>query len=461
MKILERLVPVLFALMLFWVFGRFASADPSIAENSLWLIMVWGVFAIAILPRKKWKPTVPWIGSLIVALILTYGWFMIANAKAFFDLSEFGFQELTGRFWEWGPGTVAKKASVPIMMETTGLFLVFFAAVRARETRSWKTLLAVLPILGSVITMVGLYHRVIEAPSVWFIDQRHPPTFFAPFVYNGHAGAYLNFAGAIGFGFWVAACARRHTAMTLGWAILTAMCFLGSVATGSKGTALVLLITLGLCLWAHRRRLLTIWRDYREGPGGMRLEGRIFAIASVFLILVFGAVGVQKLIVRMDDFIEDARDGSAGTVEGRKEIMRVMWKMSAIDEGSWFGFGPGSFATVVPFFLANEDPPVRGRWLYGHSDPLQLVVEWGYIGAILWMAFAVGALVCGRKTIKSSRDSSSKDLTRGIMIGLGSMAIHSCFDFPFGILSLELVALFVCGLLWGGAGSREKLTTEK
>lgn len=456
MKGIQVLTIALFALMLAWVIGRFASADPQIAQHSIWLMIGWAVLAILCLSPGKRALPLPMFGLALTALILVYGWFMTMNAKTFFEIVP---QEYPDRFWKGGPGSMTHNASVPRMIEITGLILIFFAAAKSRQSRSWRLLLAVMPILGALITIVGLYHRVLQAPSVWFIDQRHPPTFFAPFVYNGHAGAYQNFAGAIGFGFWVSAWGRAHSAKTLGWGILAAMCFLGGLATASKGAALILMMTLGLSVLFHRRKLWMMWREYRDRPQGMKLESKIFAVGSVVLVLVFGAVGIQKLLVRMDDFIEDASDGSAGTVEGRKGIMKVMLNMSAPDEGGWFGFGPGSFATIVPFFRDSVDPPITGRWLHGHSDPLQLVTEWGYLGALLWATLAVGALVCGRKTIQATRDSSSKALTRGMIVALVSMSAHSCFDFPYGIISLKLVAIFVAGLLWGGvvAGNRAKI----
>lgn len=452
MKKLEIALGVLFALLVAWVFGRFASADPEIAEHSVWLIMGWSLLSLLILPRARGH-FFSKIATIILVAILAFGWFMVLNSKASFNFMELSFQENQQRLWDGGPGTMTRDASIPKMIEISGLSLVFLAAVRWRRTNLWPSLLAVFPILGATITMVGLYHRVLDAEAVWFIDTRHPSTFFAPFVYNGHAGAYLNFAGAIAFGFGVSALGHGKSAKTLGWGILTSMCFLGTLATASKGATLILAITVGLSFFLHRRKILMVWRSLRENPRSLKLEGKLFLLTSAILFLVFGAVGVQKLLVRMDDFIEDAQDGRAATFEGRKQIIKVMLGMSAIDEGGWFGFGPGSFATVVPFFLSVADEPPRGTWLHGHCDPVQLITEWGYSGASLWFIFAIGSVAAGRATLRATRKSFSKSLTRGMMIALTSMGIHSCFDFPFGILSLKLVAMFCCGLLWGAVRS--------
>ncbi|MDF1713716.1 MAG: O-antigen ligase family protein [Akkermansiaceae bacterium] len=305
--------------------------------------------------------------------------------------------------------------------------------------------------------MVGLYHRVVEAPSVWFSDQKHPPTFFAPFIYNAHAGSFLNFSGAIGFAFCVSTLDRAASSKSIGWGIVTALCFLGAIATASKGAFLVLLITLALCVLIHRKRLWEFCLSARGRSRGQGFERKLLILASVVLVSGFALVGGQKLVNRMDHLIEDAKDGSAGTVEGRKGIMRVMLKMGREDEGGWVGFGPGSFESVVPFFFADKDYFMPGRWIHGHSDPLQLVVEWGYIGAGLWAVLALGALYCGAKALREGGDFTARPLTRGMMVALVSMTLHSSFDFPFGILSLKLVAIFLCGLLWGGVTQKASL----
>lgn len=454
MKKSEIAIVLLFALVMGCVFGRYGSANPKIAFNSLCLIVAWSTLALLILPGKRFFLPIPRLGLIIVALILVFGWFMVINARAYYLFGEIRFELISDRLWEEGPGSVTKEASVTKMFEVSGLFLCLFAAVRSRESKSWTGLLAIIPILGAMITLIGLYHRVLEAPAVWFVDQKHPPTFFAPFIYNAHAGSYLNFSGAIGFAFWISSLQRASSSKSIGWGIVTALCFLGAIATASKGAFLILLITLALCVLMHRKRLWEFCSSAKGRLGGQGFERKLLILASVVLVACFALVGGQKLVTRMNHFVEDAKDGSAGTVEGRKGIMRVMLKMGSEDEGGWVGFGPGSFESVVPFFLADEDYYIPGRWLHGHSDPLQLVVEWGYIGAALWVALALGAVYHGFRSLGEKGDFSSRPLTRGMIIALVSMTLHSCFDFPFGIFSLKLAAIFVCGLLWGGRSSR-------
>jgi O-antigen ligase len=80
---------------------------------------------------------------------------------------------------------------------------------------------------------------------------------------------------------------------------------------------------------------------------------------------------------------------------------------------------------------------------------LQLVVEWGYVGAALWLVFGIGGLVNAMNSLKKQGDADTPPLVRGMMIALIVMSIHSAFDFPFGILSVKCAAIFLLGLLWG------------
>jgi hypothetical protein len=383
-------------------------------------------------------------------LIIGYGWLTVVNARADYLVSDLAFNEFDHRLWESGPGSVARNVSITKMVEISGLFLLFFAAVRARESGVWKLLLAILPLLGVVVTFVGIAHRVMDARSIWFEEgQRLPETFFAPYVYNGSAGAFLNLAGATAFSFWVASFWSSSRSKKIGWGIVTVICFLGVIATASKGSFLMLLATLALSLLFHRKRLVAFWPEFRGQIMGRGVEGKLILICVTAIIFAFAAVGVPRLITRMDNLIEDAQDGSASTVDGRLGIMRVMLKMSSLDEGGFGGFGPGSFEYVVPYFFVDKDYFLPGRWINGHSDPLQLVVEWGYVGAALWLVFGIGGLVNAMNSLKKQGDADSPPLVRGMMIALIVMSIHSAFDFPFGILSVKCAAIFLLGLLWG------------
>lgn len=458
LNVARLLAFVSFIVILGYALGRYASAQPEVALQSLKAISIWSAVALILFPRGQGWLGKSWVVLVLAGLILLYGWFMVLNAKAENNLNQFQFELIEDRLWPGGPGSVAQSPSLRKMLEISGLLLLFFAAVRARQSFHWKFLLAVLPILGAIITLVGIFHRIVDAPGIWFSEEKHPPHYFAPFIYHGNAGSYLNLAGALAFGFLMSAIGKRERSWIVGWGIVTALCFVGVAATASKGAVLIGLIMFVALILVHRKRLLFQWAELKSREIRFSSEQKLIILVITLLVLTMGFVGVERLLVRMDNFIEDASDGSAVTVEGRIGIMRVMAAMASPDEGGWAGFGPGSFSTVVRYFLNNPEYGIRGSWRNGHCDPLQLVTEWGYVGAALWIVFGLGAMWKGIRTIRFRGADASVSLTRSMMVAIASMALHSSFDFPFGIFSLKLSAILVCGFLWGGPGKREALS---
>lgn len=450
MKTVIPKIPLIFFLFLTGaIFGSNGSASPEAAATALRAVGLWAILAICLLPRLRWLPRPHLIGFVSFLAVLAFGWFMVFNARAGYSTDTFSFTTNESRFWKGGPGALTREASLTKMLEVSGLFLVFLAAVRSRETEEWKRFLIVFPILGALITLVGLYHRVVGAPSIWFVDKTHPATFFAPFIYNANAGAVLNFSGALAFSFWIVSFGESGRAKSIFWSLTSLLCFLGVLATASKGAVLVLCWTLGVSGVIHRGRLLSIFSDGFRSLKRSGLESKVLFLVTALIASSFLAAGLPYLIFRMLSFVEDAQDGSAATVEGRLGIMRVMSKMARLDEGGWEGFGPGSFPTIVPYFLADEDYFIPGRWLHGHCDPLQLLVEWGYLGATLWFILGAGGILRGALSLRAEVvPPLSRPLIRGMMVALSSLAIHSCFDFPFGLFSIKFAAVVVLAMLW-------------
>jgi len=451
MKKFLKITPFFFLLLLvIFVFGAFGSAPEEIKKVSVVLIGGWSLYAVIFFPRQWLVPKIPVFCLILVVAILIFGWLVTLNAKASYSFVDFSFKEIENRFWKQGPGTVTQKASIAKMWEVTALFLAFLAVVRSCESRWWKWVLGMFPVLGAAITCIGLYHRAIDASSVWLVDQIHPETFFAPYVYNANAGALLNFCGAIAFSFWISSLGQTILSRKVFWGLLTLLSFAGSVATASKGAFLVMLITVGLCGLAHRGRIFSTVTLGFKNLKSSKLESRVLAGTFLILVFLFFVVGLPSLLSRVTGLLEDLRAGDSATVNGRLGIMKVLLKMSYPNEGGYVGFGPGSFSIVVPYFLAKEEPVILGRWIHGHCDPLQLIAEWGYFGAAAWILFGSGALVRGVILLRRNVPSvSHRPLMRGAIVALTSLIVHSFFDFPFGLLSIKFAAMLAIGVLWG------------
>jgi O-antigen ligase len=147
-----------------------------------------------------------------------------------------------------------------------------------------------------------------------------------------------------------------------------------------------------------------------------------------------------------------------------------------IRDAPYFGYGPGTFPLVFPFYSSSYGDKLNGIWKYAHTDHLQIVIEWG-LGALLWQTLFVGALWhLGRnavggprvvRTLRPSRRDSGRtlfpaDLNRlatqpsveraatyaGLFFALLGVTIHAIYDFPLQIASIQLYATTILGCAW-------------
>ena len=118
------------------------------------------------------------------------------------------------------------------------------------------------------------------------------------------------------------------------------------------------------------------------------------------------------------------------------------------NEAYWHGSGPGTFPYLIPFYIPKESK-LEVAWEYGHCDPLQTILDWGYFGALAWFTIGIGGVARGAYLLlKRKVPHDDIHLVKGMIISLIGVGIHSCFDFPLSILSIHLVAISLCGILW-------------
>lgn len=131
----------------------------------------------------------------------------------------------------------------------------------------------------------------------------------------------------------------------------------------------------------------------------------------------------------------------------------LTWKQSLIMwRDHWlFGIGNGSFEYV---FARYRVPALDGKaYDFAHNDHLQLLVEQGVIGAVLFYA-ALGLCWCTMLGAYCKRGGGSRrGLLLGIMIAVSAFFLHGFVDFNFHIpgLALWFYALLALGLVLSAA----------
>jgi hypothetical protein len=117
---------------------------------------------------------------------------------------------------------------------------------------------------------------------------------------------------------------------------------------------------------------------------------------------------------------------------------------------SWWGFGPGTFHLIFPFFTNSLGTRIEGYWEYAHEDYLETLVEWGFCGAAAWF------LLFGQTVVRAAWrfwcwprhwDSNERRFTLACFLALGAILIHATVDFPMQIASLQLYTAVLLGLI--------------
>ena len=425
-----------------------------------WATGIGALLCLFLLPGRRSLRNFPVILGIAAGVLLLFGWFMVANASHDHDSKTWQFVRLEGPLFSWAPGSIVRSRSIGVMIELTLVLLALVAAVRASEGSAWRGLFALLALLGAAVALLGLFHKAAAAPTVYWIEDVSQPaqTFFAPYVYNANAGAFMNLCLPLAMGLALSGVGvERKRAAGIVWSLVAAIIIAGIVVAASKGAIIVLLLTLPIILiWNHRR--LRVLIDGFFVQRGRKMERLLIMGALAVLILSFVAIGISFVIVRWNEFFGRFEDPSSTDLTGRYEIIKLMIRMSGWEEGGWHGFGPGTFRHLVPYFNTEVGTEIDGVWLHGHCDPLQTTVEWGWLGAAAWLVIGGGAVVSGLLLLRTKGLLASADvpLVRGAVVALAMVGLHSVQDFPLSIYSIHLSAMLLCGVCWGLHASRRR-----
>jgi hypothetical protein len=396
--------------------------------------------------RAKPAPTLARFPTLLLgvaAVLLLIGWWMVINARWIYDADFFLFV-LRTPLTAAGPGSVDYSVSVAWMVRATLLIgAVFFAARLARDPvwlmRLWWTI----ALTGGSIALLGLIQKATGAPMIFWEHVDVPvESFFATYYAHGNAGAYLNLVVPVSAALAVRGFLRKGS--HLGRAIALVACLLVMVAIvsntsrGGQAVGLILLLGVGLTL-----RDLLIARALR-----MEKKTVLIAVAVVGFALV-AIAGVSQLDRSLGRWQQLESKVSADS-----RWLATKAAVGAIPDAGWFGFGPGTFRVVFPYYTNGLGPRVGGIWRFLHQDYLQTIMEWGWIGSAGWAVLFFGSMWTGIATLRRKRELSGRQrlFLTGSVLALAGIALHAFVDFPFQIASLQLYAATYVGVCWGIGG---------
>ncbi len=315
-------------------------------------------------------------------------------------------------FWGWQGlsifWSVTPYISVIMFWWLGALPLAFLSWMLFPSTQRWQALFFFIQCLGLGLAVYALYQNLYlhTDPRSVFLNR------------NSHA-AFLNLIALAGMGTLLHALAARRTNALWHGTVLFILA-LAVFLTGSRGATLVLIIGSLIVLRPHRQILPT------HAPLMVVLL-MVGAYATSHFGFVAGASNIDRLLSLYSP-------GSAGL--SRFVIWEAGWRMFL--DAPWLGWGAGTFWLAFPPYRHARD---TSAGFYVHNDYLQLAIETGLIGLLLFLIFLIAVLLL------YVRKRHIKHETSALFAALAATAMHSFFTFNLYVFPIALLAGLILGRL--------------
>jgi hypothetical protein len=430
-----------------WAYGTTFPQTRDLLAGALIALIC--LYAMSLLIQRR-LPRLHRLAFLFTVIILVQGWVMTLNPKMVYDAAVQYFHFVRTPV-PWLPGTVDQETSLHQMWLITGLFGTFWVISdlgcnRVWRNRFWLTISGT----GISLAVLGLLQRVTGAPGIlWRSDLNSGPTFFATYRYHANAGAFINIGLLLIAARTVCMFRRDHSNFVRSFWMLA---FLGTLVSEfvnvSRAATLI-----GVCLlsvfvyWDFQERLRK--NGVRLGVGHLTAIGIAGIVVTGLLVWAFGFSQAYQHWAQL-------RSSLFGDGDGRFLLYRTVLRYVLPVSGFW-GFGPGTFHLIFPFFTVHLGTTLQGYWEYAHEDYLETWVEWGIFGLVVWSFFFGQILVVGAWKFWNWRrkwDGDTRRFALASFLALGAVLIHAAVDFPMQIASLQLYTAVLLGLVaaWSGTG---------
>jgi O-antigen ligase len=425
-----------------WAYG--ATTSESIQITNWVLIAALVLWAIELLVGRR-TPRFPQVLFFLTTALICIGGWMVFNARSVYD-SDFSVFVPLHNFAPPVTGSVDYPISAVWMIRAALLLgTILFVADLSQSNRWLLRLWYVIGLVGGSIAFLGLLQKATGTLMI-FWQPPHPneylrvSTFFATYFYHGNAGAYLNLVWPLSSGLVIRAFASgSHPWLRAMWTsvfLITVAAVLANTSRMSQVIAFLLL--LAICVQFGPFLLSKL-----SGGKSVALAG---AVAVGLALIAFAqASHFEQALKRWQLQTEHIPN------DARWQASRVA--LRALPDAGLFGFGPGTFRVVFPTYNRSGSIQVPGKWRFLHEDYLQTLLEWGWIGGILWALLFFGGITLSIRAYKEhSRPGWTprrRVLQPLVIIALMGAAVHALVDFPVQIESIQLYVATYLGLCWG------------
>ena len=329
-------------------------------------------------------------------------------------------------------------ARADVFLMLGGLLVYWLTATVFVTARQRMAVVFTLLVLGGIHTLVGVVQAAQGEEFMLFgfvraaVGSRASGLLISP----NHLAGFLEIAGVMALS--VAWWSGRKPAVKIFAGYAALCCYLGLLLSQSRGG--VLSAVFSLLVWTG----LTLRASYLGKPH--RFDRA--------LILGVGAVAVLFCIGGLVIATHTELRERLATAFGR-DIRVANWQ-AALDQfrqAPVFGTGAGTHFYLGRFF---RRPELQADPVHAHNDYLELLAEYGLIGAAgmavflaLHAARGLRALREAAHALRATEEAGNDELalTVGALAAFAAMAAHSALDFNMHIPGNALVMAFIFGIL--------------
>lgn len=215
----------------------------------------------------------------------------------------------------------------------------------------------------------------------------------------------------------------------------------------SRGAVLSLFVSL----------LIFLYLFFTDKPFPAAAKKKTAVIMLIVLVLFTAITFLPRFKPAISYNINRALEiagGGGASLSNRAVILKTGLKMSA--EKPVFGFGAGGFRYYFQKYQASVITPEKPYFIstsYAHNDYLQLFVETGAAGLLLFLLF-VSALLISFDRGKALILRQDKPLAYALLASVIFFLCESLYNFPLFIMPSAFIFWLFCGYLYSlpGAG---------
>ena len=179
--------------------------------------------------------------------------------------------------------------------------------------------------------------------------------------------------------------------------------------------------------------------------------------------LIYSAGGFVLVLALMFAGLSLTRpDNPFASIANNPMVLRALnWRttIEMIKDNPWIGKGLDTFGLIYPSYQKAGVNIIH----HSHNSYLQLGVEMGIIGTIVFLWFACWWLLRTVRVLKESKDKNVRILMGSLMVAGLAFFVHHAFDFEFYFPSVSLAGFAVLALAIGAQKKDKvhKITVKK